>query len=292
MLFKLRVGVCWSRCIVADIAVYTAMFGGYDFVPTPRRWRRNPLVDFICFVEREDQVRRGWRSVVVDPHELGGTPTLANRALKFFGHDALSGYETVVYVDGNIAVIGDPAEFVDTVLGDCGLALPAHPRRSCVYDELAQCRKQNFITAQEFENHLQRLRALGIPRHLGLTENNIVARRVADRPVHDALTEVGKAVQQGPRRDQLHMQPILWTRHVQYRRVQRQDLRPLFRQFPHQLRRDGAPAHSWPRGQLLRMAASRNDQVVMLRILEGLLKLESLSSKVTARVKGKPRSVR
>ncbi len=265
---------------MADIAVYTAVFGGYDFVPTPRRWRRNPLVDFICFVDGDDQIRRGWRSVVVDPRELGGTPTLANRALKLFGHEALSDYEAVVYVDGNIAVIGDPAEFVDTELDDCGLALPAHPRRSCVYDELAQCRKQNFITAQDFENHLQLLRALGVPRHLGLTENNIVARRVGDRAVHDALTEVGNAVRQGPRRDQLHMQPILWSRDVKYQRVQRQELRPMFRPFPHRLRRDGAPAHSWPRSQLLRWAASKNDQVVALRMLEGLLKLESLSRKL------------
>jgi len=277
---------------VADIAVYTAVFGGYDFVPVPRRRRRDSLVDFICFVEREDRVRRGWRSVVVDPRELGGTPTLANRALKLFGHEALSGYEAVLYVDGNIAVTGDPVEFVDAVLADHGLALSEHPRRSCVYDELAQCRKQNFITAEEFEDHLQHLRALGVPRNLGLTENSIVARRVGDRAVQDALAEVGKAVQRGPRRDQLHMQPILWSRRVGYRRVQRQELRTMFRQFPHRLRRDGAPAHSWPRNQLLHMAASHNDRVVALRLLEGLLKLESLSSKVAARVKGNPRSVR
>lgn len=277
---------------MADIAVYTAVFGDYDFVPAPRRRRRNSAVDFICFVDREDQTQRGWRSVVVDPRELGGTPTLANRALKLFGHEALSGYEAVIYVDGNIAVIGDPTEFVDTFLGDCGLALPAHPQRSCVYDELAQCRKQYVIMAREFETHLRHLHALGVPRHLGLTENNIVARRVGDSEVHDALTEVGNAVQQGPRRDQLHMQAILWSRHVRYRRVQRQELRPIFRKFPHRLRRDGAPAHSWLRSQLLRKAASRNDQVVTLRILEGLLKLESLSSKVAAQFKVNPRSVR
>jgi hypothetical protein len=262
---------------VANIAVYTAMFGRYDYVPAPRRRRRDAGVDFICFVEREDRVQRGWHAVVVDPRELGGTATLANRALKLVGHQALSDYEAVIYVDGNVAVDGDPTEFVDAVLSDHGLALPVHARRSCVYDELELCRKQSLITDREFENHLHHLRGLGVPRHLGLTENFIVARRMGDRVVRDALAEVGQAVQGGPSRDQLHMQPILWSRDVRYRRVQRQELKPMFRSFPHRLRRDGLPAHTWPRSQLLEWATSRNDQVVVLRILEGLLKLDSLS---------------
>ena len=222
-----------------SLVVYTAVFGGYDFVPVPRLFRSlHREVAFICFADESTHVPRGWTKVLVEPDQA--TPTLTSRKLKILGHPMLARYAYSLWIDGNVALDGDPRAFAEKVLAECPIAIPSHPSRTCVYDEIEVCVSAGKATQDEGDQQLRHLVGLDMPRNLGLTETNVIARRVGHEPLDALMRAWWLAVKRGPDRDQFHLEPLVWRMGCPLARVDRNELRGVVRFFPHRRRSYGS----------------------------------------------------
>ena len=114
-----------------SIAVYTAIVGGYDDLPSHPSV---PGVDFHAFVDQSCD-REDWAvhpvTMVTDLH-----PRMTAKWYKLHPHLCLPGYDYTVWIDGSHQIVdpGYPEDCV-RVIDDSGIALHRHPGRDCIYDE-------------------------------------------------------------------------------------------------------------------------------------------------------------
>lgn len=101
--------------------IYTAIFGGYDTLQEPKvipeGW------DFVCFTDQKIQ-SKNWAVRVVKPTEEDSTRNA--RKYKILPHRYVGGYETSIWIDGNLLVRGDVNELVETYLQGTNMAVFDH----------------------------------------------------------------------------------------------------------------------------------------------------------------------
>lgn len=160
---------------------------------------------------------------------------MANRRLKLLGHPVLEEYDRSLYFDACYGLRRNPLPFMDLALSQAPIAIPQHPIRSCVYQELEACASMGKIQPTEAADWHKHLLAHGVPRDLGLTQNGIIALDRRDAAGTDLLASVYAALQRGPERDQLHLQALAWAQESQINVVPRAWLvaSGLFLRFPH-----------------------------------------------------------
>ena len=179
--------------------IYTVLTGGYDRLEQPLV--TDPSYHYICFGDTAGT------SVVWELREIPfeGTPVMRARWAKMHPHLLLPEYDYSVFMDANLCISG--AEFYGFI-GQDSVAVLQHPERDCVWDELRYCYlKDKISTSSAFK-----VRGLlrDMPRHWGLVETNILARRHND-PAVIALDDLWwkLLVESGGSRDQLVFTPAL-----------------------------------------------------------------------------------
>jgi hypothetical protein len=118
-----------ERCLVKThganrVALYSCLFGGYE--------RLNELEpealgssDAILFTDDPNLTSRTWRIVVVQP-AWPGDSVRSQRQIKILGHEALAGYDTLVYIDNTVKLRVPVESFVEQWLKDSTLAMLIH----------------------------------------------------------------------------------------------------------------------------------------------------------------------
>ena len=119
------------------ICVYTCITGGYDRLTEPKVVPKG--VDFICFSDKVIPSKIWMHRDI--PSELQFLSDVKKqRVIKICPHRYLSEYDISVWVDGNIAIIGDITKFIAQYDLD---AVPFYSRvhlsRNCIYDEAEAC---------------------------------------------------------------------------------------------------------------------------------------------------------
>jgi hypothetical protein len=113
------------------ICVYTALFGGYDELRAlaykPEGW------DFICFTDKPFAAT-GWDVRLLDPP--GGSHAMKNRRLKILPYESLSEYDCSLYLDSNVALLGDPSHLYRRWLREQPFVAWRHPQRGSIFEEL------------------------------------------------------------------------------------------------------------------------------------------------------------
>ena len=105
---------------MSNVVVYTAIFGGYDFLYEPLVKPDN--VDYVCFTDSKDMKSDTWDIRYTLP--LYNNPELKNPAVrnarkhKALPHRFLPEYEYSVWVDGNAQCRGDVNELIQEYLWD------------------------------------------------------------------------------------------------------------------------------------------------------------------------------
>lgn len=116
---------------VPRIAVYTAVYGGYDRIREPVE--QTIAADWICFTDTPFPSAT-W-NVVVDLDDAEHPRVAVNRR-KHLPHRYLEGYDWTIWIDGNMAVTSKHfvADAIDRSAGR-GFTVFRHPDRDCVYAE-------------------------------------------------------------------------------------------------------------------------------------------------------------
>ena len=189
-----------SKCI------YSATFGSFS-VPSAPDMRLREEFDFVLFTDNPEESPEGWHVVRVDT--CGVSARLANRMLKWFGPRIFEHYDWVVYVDSNIELEAG-LEGQLRLAQDGFIAVPRHPFRRSVFEEVCECYASNRIRLSDAFTIIGSYRKSYDFFCDGLTENNLVVFNVMNcsSPAIAALHELAAALIRGPQRDQLHFLPI------------------------------------------------------------------------------------
>ncbi|MBQ6395019.1 MAG: DUF616 domain-containing protein, partial [Atopobiaceae bacterium] len=165
------------------IAVYMAMFGGYDTVPEPVIQPDN--VDYFLISDAEPAPGSLWTHIdpaSVVPQELLGDPVRSNRWCKMHPHLLFPEHALSIYFDSNILIASDPTALAYGMEREEAfpVAMFRHKNRDCVYDEILACVVKGKAPFEALEAHKELLRAHGVPRHHGLLEAPVIVRRHND----------------------------------------------------------------------------------------------------------------
>lgn len=151
--------------------IYTVLTGNYDRLVQPRAV--DSSYDYVCFTDRAG------KDGVWELREIpfrSESPVLRARYAKLHPHLLLPEYDLSVFMDANLCI--SAPEFYDRIAScAASMAFLAHPQRDCVYEELRYCYRKDKIGTRAAFAHLKRLKDMGMPRHAGLYETNVLLRR-------------------------------------------------------------------------------------------------------------------
>jgi len=214
--------------------VYTVIIGEYDRLKRPL-WRPKN-VDYVAFVSNFPHSHfRGWKIVTILDEE--SSPTLANRRMKILGVDLAEQFESVVYVDGSIQIVGSLRGVISRFLGSGrAFAVFRHRDRSTPWEELTACQKMGHFSVEEFQFEKDRLRPYrkeGIG--LELFDAGVLIRNPRHEELAAAMSRWFLLFEQNPIRDQLSLPIVVWeNRSIVHRFGHWADgLSPTFLRHPH-----------------------------------------------------------
>lgn len=188
------------------IVVYTAIFGGFDELKPVLVGKE---IRHVCFTDVLQCVA-GWQEVQVECKE----PRLAARKYKVLAHRWFPKAKHTIWVDGHIRLRVHPREMLKSLKG-CDIALHAHRRRNCIYDEAEFCVACRKAGVEEVGKQMVRYRAVGYPEHAGLVETGLVVRRHT-LPVREFNEMWWNEISHGSVRDQLSFNYVCWRLGMRY----------------------------------------------------------------------------
>jgi hypothetical protein len=130
------------------IACYTCITGNYENSQTVQFPNEN--VSFFLFSDQNIEVSFPWKLIRLS-EELNFSNQDLQRFVKIQPHlfPELKGYDYLIYVDGNVEIIGNLTTFISSIgIEDTTIALFQHPVRNLVSEELKACAMyghQHFI---------------------------------------------------------------------------------------------------------------------------------------------------
>ncbi len=167
-----------------SIAIFRCVTSGYDHVLPESNACEG--VDYYLFTED--------RGIDVYPYKtihisLGGLlPSIKNREIKILSHPVLSNYKVTMYVDSNIAIIGDVMELLEEfIASDNDIGFFKHPYHDSLQEEKNLCISKNKCTNQEIEKEQQYYSKLALKPAEKLSDNSILIRKCHCRKIDLAM---------------------------------------------------------------------------------------------------------
>ena len=183
------------------LTVYTCVFGDYQGLLDPvREWSD---CEFICFTDRHDLHSDIWSIRRV---QLSGVSSIkASRKPKILPHQFLTHSEASLYIDANIRINKNPAQYFLPLLETASFWAPKHFARDCIFEEARECVILGRALASEAISEVRRYHDLKMPPNAGLSENNVLLRAHNNETVIRAMEMWWSLYEQGCGRDQLSL---------------------------------------------------------------------------------------
>ena len=183
------------------LIVYTCVFGNYQGPVEPREaWAD---CEFICFTDRSDLVSDIWS---VRRIELNGLESVrGSRKPKILPHKFLDHGDASLYVDANIKINRNPADYFLPLLERGSFWAPRHFERDCIFEEARECVVLGRTPVSSAVSEMKRYRQLNMPCHAGMSENNVLLRAHHQEEVIDLMERWWSLYEQGCGRDQLSL---------------------------------------------------------------------------------------
>ena len=216
------------RAVSIKVAVYTCVIGEYD--PIPVRRPNVKGVDFFVFSNVDLSGVTEWTAIPFSMPEYSAQ--LQNRFVKMHPGLMLPDYDFLIYVDGNVQVVGDVSSLISEVATDPEffVGMYQHPFRDCIYSEGAACIRHSRDWFWKIARQLRRYGRLGYPVANGLYEAGVVVSRRSER-TEQLFRAWWREYLSGSSRDQLALPFAAWKLSIPIRNLGRSDFRYTHRFF-------------------------------------------------------------
>jgi len=198
------------KTVVPEIVVYTCISGDYDELREVSRPEKD--IKYVCFTDQKIESKT-WKVCPIPKFLNSLEPTKIARCIKILPHLFLSEYNISVWVDGNIQVLGNIKELVNSNLKNY-FAIPKHPDRICLYQEAETVIKLKKDTEYNVNKQLQIYRDKNYPKNNGMVQSNIIIRKHNDSRCIKICNLWWNEVRQFSRRDQLSFNYVIWKKNV------------------------------------------------------------------------------
>jgi hypothetical protein len=193
----------------AKIAVYTAIFGGYDGVLEIER--PDPDISYFLFTD-------GSIDAAPHPWQLRPMPAIFSdpqrdaRRVKALPHLFLPlQFDISVWIDGNCQIKNLSANAISQWIGDQDIALPGHAERNCIYKEAeALIASGLFDSPARISRQMSAYRIYGMPQDFGLHHTNFLIRRHNNPDCLQFCLEWWQHISAHSKRDQLSFDFVRW----------------------------------------------------------------------------------
>lgn len=192
------------------IVVYTAIFGNYESIHEPRIVPDN--VDYYIITDCKTSTDSRWKVLEVSfPSDLNSAQK--NRYVKMHPHLLFPNYKYSIYIDGSVQVLSDLTPLIHRI-GKYGFAMHMHSTRDDLYDELIAARYTKRITKDNYQKYTKMFQDYGMPRHYGLLECGIIARRHDSEICSSVMEQWWELYLKGINRDQICLAYILYKNNI------------------------------------------------------------------------------
>jgi hypothetical protein len=156
--------------------VFTSIIGNSDALLV----QPNNGDQFLAFLDVASAVQP-WEIVQVE-RKLAWS-RMESRRYKILSHLELPPHEYSLWIDGRVQMkegfrIGD---LVEQFLDDADIAMFAHHKRTCIYEEAWECRKLGLDDPKVIYDQIARYTRDGYPANNGLHEGSVILRRNSEQ---------------------------------------------------------------------------------------------------------------
>ncbi|HSF52246.1 MAG TPA: glycosyltransferase domain-containing protein [Algoriphagus sp.] len=152
-----------------EILIYTIVTNNYDAVkPAPNY----PGFRYWLFSDNEDLRVPGWETKSLPKSD---NPIKQQRLLKINSFLHTAGFDMTIYIDGNMELVKNPAEFLQKYYTG-GFLTTQHPKRSTIREEAREILRKHKDLPENVEKTLTYAEEIGYQDDLGLFETMVLVR--------------------------------------------------------------------------------------------------------------------
>jgi len=204
-----NIGLCKVNEINKQV-IYTCLTGNYEKLVNPSVVSED--FDYVCFTDNMNLLSNVWKLKPIPNELLHLSKVKQQRCIKICPHKYLSEYETSIWVDACIDIVGDMKEFLNSCCSDDNnsIFIPKHPNRNCIYEEMKACFSLKKDTMDNMEPQINKYKEEKYPSNNGLVQSNIVIRKHNNKQCIEVMEIWKNELITHSHRDQLSFNYALW----------------------------------------------------------------------------------
>lgn len=193
------------------VAVYTAIFGGYDTAPVLNYI--DPKLNYILFTDSAAfQAPAPWQVRVVP--SAFEDPQVDARRVKVLAHQFLPEHDATVWIDGNFKLEKLDLALVEDILSRAPVALCKHQFRDCIYDEAVEILRRGIDASTPVVKQVQYFQARQFPAKFGLHATSFLVRNHLDSDTIKMNMRWWEILSANSKRDQLSFDFVRWEQSI------------------------------------------------------------------------------
>jgi|APSaa5957512535_1039671.scaffolds.fasta_scaffold03863_7 hypothetical protein len=187
------------------VAIYRCVFSDYDIILPELQVYEN--IDYYLFTDNANLDIFPYKTIFTDSKYR--SPSLDNRFIKIILPDILKAYDTTIYVDANIAIVGDFNILINEFWSsNSDIGLFSHPCHNSLEEEVELCIAKNKSSEMKLKNELNFYSNLDFPGSGKFSENSVIFRRKHSSNMNNAMSHWFNLVKKFSGRDQMSLPTI------------------------------------------------------------------------------------
>ena len=215
---QLRISKMLNQDSSKKNVIYTCISGNYDrLIELSNVDTKN--FDYICFTNSDLLLEKNifpWKIINVKDFnidiDLSDTDYYVKfaRFFKLHPHLFFEKYENSIWIDGNINVIGNLSEYLNFLNDFNYLAIPIHPFRNNIYEEIFACNRLGKETNEKLNIINKFLINENFPRNTNLVQSGVLLRKHNDDKCIFMMNKWWEMIKNYSKRDQLSFNYVFW----------------------------------------------------------------------------------
>ena len=206
--------------------IYTCITNNYDILPQHSVYNLRDF-DYICFTTKDNMknIPYPWQVFNIEGlNYLIGTkdPVKIARWFKTHPHMFFRNYQYSIWIDGNIAIIKDPIEYINVDYKN--MLVLAHPKRNCIYKQAKQCIALKKDSEEIINKEIAFIQEQNYPENNGLIQSGILLRNHNNKDIIFVMEKWWEMILNYSKRDQLSFNYIMWKYPTEYSILQWDDV--------------------------------------------------------------------